>query len=191
MEKSRNSVVAAILLLAAVSAYATNFEVVRGRQLELAQDPELRAIAAAYNEMVNITITGRGETAIVSEQTNVVMNCLPFLQQFPGGSIAWYLQPVDILTGVPTGQTSELIPGFEGTNLDITGEFNDVLEILGVLINPDAEDPTSGNYICEVCIARDFPALEECHNATVTVFGIGAPPLLNSTTSDAGIHQFV
>ena len=61
------------------------------RTLELEQNPELLALAAASNERIFIEITSQESASVVREGTNVNMDCLPWLSLFPGGSIRWLM----------------------------------------------------------------------------------------------------
>lgn len=65
------------------------------RELELTQNPELLEFAAMTGETVFIRITGAQSGAILSERVNAYIDCLPWLQQFPGGSIQWIRQAFD------------------------------------------------------------------------------------------------
>jgi len=46
-----------------------------------------------------------------------------------------------------------------------------------------AEDPSLGDYTCSVCTGRGTPS-QECHNATLTLHLLGAPPTLVRATDN-------
>ena len=59
----------------------------------------------------------------------------------------------------------------------VGGPFDRWYNITSAIIVAGAEDPSFGDYICSVCIARGTP-FEECHNATMQLHILGAPPRL-------------
>lgn len=95
-----------LLSVLAVTSVVGVFQPLTGaaeRDLELAQDPALLALAAMTGESVIIDIDGPSVTAIVQEGVNVNMHCLRWLQRFPGGSIQWSRIPLDL-----EGQSKDL-----------------------------------------------------------------------------------
>lgn len=81
-----------LLLGLAVTTVVGQYRPISGleeRALELGQNPALLEIAAMTGEMVVVFIDGPSVTTIVQEGVNFAMSCLPWLQRFPGGSIAW------------------------------------------------------------------------------------------------------
>ncbi len=190
----RTFTLAVVLAVASTVSAQSQFQLTRNRLFELAHDPELLNIASMFSERVYINYTGQMDTAVVGEATNAVLNCLPWLSLFPGGSVAWYFTEIDALTG-EFGSIEETLfdplrtPAENdvalGANLFVNGTFNQELEIIRTLLAEGAEDPTSGIYKCEVCIERGTP-FADCHNSSTEVWGIGAPPDLDSVPSDAG-----
>ena len=67
--------------------YALNQEQLR--TLRLMNSPELLEVAALFNERIYIELTGPFQPAVVQENVNVNFDCLPWLMNFPGGSIRW------------------------------------------------------------------------------------------------------
>ena len=65
----------------------------------------------------------------------------------------------------------------ETSSTVVGGELNRWYNITSALIFFAAEDPSFGDYICNVCFSRDTPS-EECHNATMQLHILGAPPML-------------
>ena len=59
----------------------------------------------------------------------------------------------------------------------VGGELNRWYNITSALIAFGAEDTSFGDYICNVCFLRGTPS-EECHNATMQLHILGAPPML-------------
>ena len=66
------------------------------RRERLRQDPALLELAARTNERILIEIDGPDFVAIVEENVNVNMDCLPWLMLFPGGDIKWFVRARDI-----------------------------------------------------------------------------------------------
>ena len=66
----------------------------------------------------------------------------------------------------------------------IGGEFNRWFNITSTIISAQATVPDQGDYICEVCVARDTP-FEMCHRGTLTLHLLGAPPELVMDESKA------
>ena len=59
----------------------------------------------------------------------------------------------------------------------VGGELNRWYNITSATIVSGAEDSSFGDYICNVCFLRGTP-FEECHNATMQLHILGAPPML-------------
>ena len=68
----------------------------------------------------------------------------------------------------------------------VGGQFNRWYNITSAIIVPGAEDPSFGDYTCNVCFLRGTP-FEECHNATMQLHILGAPPML--VRSDGELYQ--
>ncbi len=67
--------------------------------LRLGQNPKLLEFAALTLETVVVVIKDPEVVAVVQENVNANFWCLPWLQNFPGGSIRWLLQRTDVITG--------------------------------------------------------------------------------------------
>lgn len=142
----------------------------------LRQDPALLEFAARVNERILIEVDGPDSVALVQENVNVNMDCLPWLRRFTGGEIQWFMQLRDI-SGEPIGETIAFDPEQRGYTIRIGGEYNRWFNVTGTIIMVGAEDPSFGDYICSVCVDRGTPS-QECHNATTTLHILGAPPVL-------------
>ena len=154
------------------------------REIELRQNPALLDVAARTGEMVFISIIGPSQGGVVQDGVNVVMDCLPWLSNFPGGTIQWYryryLDLDHTLLDIRVLQNKADLEADVNSLGKISGEFDRFYNITPVRMLV-AEDPHRGVYECEVCVARDTP-FEVCHSANVTLAIAGRPPLLNSTT---------
>ena len=155
------------------------------REIELRQNPVLLDVAARTGEMVLINITEPSQGGVVQDGVNVVMDCLPWLSNFPGGTIQWYryryLDLDHTMLDMRVLQNKAELNEDPNSLRRITGEFDHFYNITRVRIQQAAEDPHRGVYECEVCVARGTP-FEVCHSANVTLAIAGRPPLLNSTT---------
>ncbi len=67
--------------------------------MRLGQNPDLLEFAAKTGERVIIVIDGPEILAVVQEEVNANLWCLPWLQRFPGGTIQWLFQRRDVITG--------------------------------------------------------------------------------------------
>ena len=65
------------------------------RELQLGQNPELLQFAAMTGETVLVIIDSAEVLAVVQENVNLNMNCLPWLQRFPGAQLRWLFQAYD------------------------------------------------------------------------------------------------
>ena len=153
------------------------------RVLELAQNPKLLELAARTGERVVVNIAGPSQGSVVQDGVNVVLNCLPWLMNFPGGSIRWYFSKYD---GVDHTSLGPRMPQNRQDLLTnpirkITGEFDEIYNITRTRIQQNAADPGRGIYECEVCIQRGT-IFEQCHSANTSLIIAGRKPLLNSTT---------
>ena len=95
-------VILVVLCCGMVRAQDSNFRVFGGlgRGDEVAEfngfsDAERLEFAAKSGEAVIIRITGASQVATAQEESNVSIDCLPWLQQFPGGSIRWLRLQLD------------------------------------------------------------------------------------------------
>ncbi len=177
------------LVWIAVSVQA-QFELLRNREFALEQNPALRELARLTGTNITIILDGQGGTAIVSENVFVTFDCGPWLRRFPGGSVGWFITELDTITGDVLSRRAifdPLDPTVQLTSLrqSLSGMFNEILDIEGTVIAPGAELPTSAIYECQVCVARGTP-FQDCHNATVELWGLGQPPNLDSVEPNAG-----
>ena len=156
------------------------------RDINLRQNPELLDIAARTGETVTIEISASSQGAVVQEDVTTILDCGPWLQNFPGGTVRWYRYRFTDLDHTDLEPRVEQIPetlNEEGvTRVTITGEFNEIFTIVRALISVDAEDSSRGVYECEVCIARDIDGFEVCHSANTTVATAGRPPIIDCGT---------
>ena len=63
------------------------------RDLQLGQNPELLEFAAMTGESVLLIVDAPEVLGVVQENVNLYMNCLPWLEQFPGATLRWWYQP--------------------------------------------------------------------------------------------------
>ena len=89
---------------------------------------------------------------------------------------------VYVCYSVPSGNPAAILPGADPRR-NIGGEYNHWLNITRTIIVPGAEDPDHGVYTCEACYFLDDPIREECHQANVTLQGIGGPPFIDKADS--------
>ena len=152
------------------------------REIDLTQNPRLLDMAARTGESVVINITESSQGAIVQDRVDVLMDCYPWLSNFPGGTIRWYLHRyLDLdhtMLGMRKPQTKEDLV-MSNSSMRISGEFDRYYNITRVRIQQASEDPHRGVYECEVCVRRSTPS-EVCYIANVTLAVAGRPPLLNS-----------
>ena len=93
-----------------------------------------------------------------------------------------------------------MLPGHSGIEIDLNpggvylavgGEFNELLNITGII--PFGVDllPYSGIYMCEVCTDRGRQS-DECHtaNCNVTLHVIGGQPFIDKAM-DSGIPIYM
>lgn len=152
------------------------------REISLRQNPDLLELAARTGESVTVIIGAAMQGAVVQENVNTVLDCGPWLSNFPGGTVQWYLYQYEDLDHITLGDRSSQDREALNTALSprarILGEFNEIYNITRALIAMDAEDSSRGIYECEVCIARATP-FEECHSANTTVATVGRPPIID------------
>ena len=65
------------------------------RELQLGQNPELLEFAAMTGESVLLIVDAPEVLGVVQENVNLYMNCLPWLERFPGATLKWLYQPYD------------------------------------------------------------------------------------------------
>lgn len=156
------------------------------RDINLRQNPELLLLAARTGETVTIEITSASQGGVVQEDVNTILDCTPWLQNFPGGTVRWYrYRFTDLdhtMLDMRTEQIPEILNAAEIERASITGEYNQIYTIVRGLISVDAEDSSRGVYECEVCIARGIGVFEVCHSANTTVANVGRPPIIDCGT---------
>ena len=160
-------------------AQTSNYRLLTGseaRDVELGQDPELLQFTARPGDRVFINITGVDDRlAILQENVNALLDCLPFLSMFPGGRITWLWLRLDEF-GNPAGDPQIDVTG--GASLiEVGGEFNHSLNITQTRIGAFGADPNAGIYTCRVCVGQG--ALQMCRGANTTVHLLGSPPDLD------------
>ena len=136
-------VMALLLMLCVVSLHGalaqSGFRVLTGEDastLKLEQSEGNLAIAARTGETIYLNFTGAQMAVVFQEDVNVVLDCLPWLQQFPGGAIGWRRTQLDEF-GVE-GTTKELQRGVDGPvspRLIVTGDFNHILNITQTMVH--------------------------------------------------------
>ena len=164
---------------------ASTFRVLTGpeaRDVELGQDPELLQFIARPGDRVFINITGVDDRlAILQENVNALLDCLPFLSMFPGGQITWLWLRLDEF-GNPVGSQINVTSG--ASSIEVGGEFNRFLNITQTRIRAFGADPNAGIYTCRVCIGQG--ALQVCRDANTTVHLLGSPPDLDCGETNDG-----
>ena len=160
-------------------AQASNFRVLTGteaRGVELGQDPELLEFIARPGDRVFINITGVNERlAILQENVNALLDCLPFLSMFQGGRITWLWLRLNEF-GNPAGDPQIDVTG-GASSIEVGGEFNRFLNITQTRIRAFGANPNAGIYTCRVCTGQG--ALQMCRDANTTVHLLGSPPDLD------------
>ena len=183
------------------SQHASNFRLLNGSEmsdLKFGQNPDLQEFVLARTGervIINITIdnkliydiTGGQSTAILQEGVNAVIDCFPFMRRFPGGQISWFSRRIDQFGNSITADSELSLPPPDQYNrrIRVEGEFNRYLNITRTNIVPAAEDPDSGVYTCQVCFAQGT-SCEVCHNASILLYLLGAPPNLDCGEPNAG-----
>ena len=163
------------------SGQVSTFKVLSSEELSnisLRQNPELLNFAARTGETIRINITAAEQGAVIQEGVTAVLDCGPWLRNFPGGTVRWlwYLYTdIDHTHLSPPIHRKESDPY---NTLLITGEFNEIYTIVYSRITVDAEDANRGIYECEVCVNRSSET-EVCHSANTTIAIVGRPPIIN------------
>ena len=183
----RAGLIAWALLLVAVRGAFAHFRVLTGEEaaeLELAHSPQNLELAARTGDTVYIDFTEPLIAATFQEDATLILSCFPWLQQFPGGTIQWFLTLIDEYGDLIGTETLQRFPGgvFPPRRI-VTGEFDQFVEITRTLIVPGGEDADTGIYECQVCTDRGT-AREVCNSSSATLLGIGSPPDINDTDSD-------
>jgi hypothetical protein len=65
----------------------------------------------------------------------------------------------------------------------VGGPFLRWFNLTSAVIAAGAEDSSSADIICSVCVARGTP-FQQCHNATVVLLSLGDPPVLIKATDN-------
>ena len=65
------------------------------RELQLGQNPDLLEFAAMTGESVLLIVDAPEVLGVVQENVNLYMNCLPWLERFPGATLKWWYQNYD------------------------------------------------------------------------------------------------
>lgn len=162
------------------------------RLLDFQQNPGLLEIAARTGERVVVDITGPSQGAVVQDSVNTVLNCLPWLQNFPGGTVMWFryiYRDLDhTILSMRQPENREALNSATTIRGLIEGRYDEIYNITRTFITTEGqEDPSQGIYECEVCRARDT-AFEECHSANTTVLAAGRAPILNDTSGRGEVH---
>ena len=101
------SLLVSLLYFQQVSCQQSAFRVFR-TEAELREFEQLSArerldAALLYPAAEILQITGANQAATVQEGVSLNIDCLPWLQQFPGGSIQWYSLQLDEFGNVYDG----------------------------------------------------------------------------------------
>lgn len=70
----------------------TQFEL---REQRLRHSPGLLEFAANFGERIHVEINGPEQPVVVRENVNANFDCLPWLSNFPGGTIRWLMVQLD------------------------------------------------------------------------------------------------
>ena len=170
------------------SQHASNFRLLNGSEMRDLKFGDLQEfVLARTGERVIINITEGQSTAILQEGVNAVIDCFPFMRRFPGGQISWFSRRIDQFGNSITADSELSLPPPDQYNrrIRVEGEFNRYLNITRTNIVPAAEDPDSGVYTCQVCFAQGT-SCEVCHNASILLYLLGAPPNLDCGEPNAG-----
>ena len=155
------------------------------RILSLEQNPELLEFAHEFRETVLINLTMPiNNPEIFREGSNYIINCLPWLMSFSGGSIQWYQSRINPVNGVREAVV-EINASTPPASVEVQGPFDSELFITSTIVSPQQELATAAIYTCEVCInstVNEVCTDDQCHNASVVTFNIGSPPLIDDTT---------
>ncbi len=190
MGRTRGIGISILSLVWIATTVQAQFELTRNREFALEQNPALRELARLTGTNITIVLDGQGGTAVVSENVFVTFDCGAWLRRFPGGSVGWFVTELDTITG-EQGERRAIFdpfdPSVQLTSLrqSLSGMFNEILDVEGTVIAPGAESTTSAIYECQVCVGRDTP-FEDCHSASVEVWGLGQPPNLDSAEPNEG-----
>ena len=148
--------------------------------MSLRQNPDLLRYAARTGETVRIEITAAEQGAVVQEDVTAVLDCGPWLANFPGGTVRWYkYRYTDLdhtfLSTFRSLQVPEFLNSVAIGRATISGDFNEKYTIIRGIISPDAEDSSRGVYECEVWVGVDV-----CSSANTTILNVGRPPIIDS-----------
>ena len=166
------------------SGQVSTFKVLSSEELSnisLRQNPELLNFAARTGETIRINVSAAEQGAVIQEGVTAVLDCGPWLRNYPGGTVRWLFYRYSDL------DHTDLRPPIHRKESDpynallITGEFNETYTIVYSLAIVDNEDFSRGIYECEVCVNR-FSESEVCHSANTTIATVGRPPII-----DAGV----
>ena len=161
------------------------------REIDLRQNPGLLDLAARTGEMVTINITGTSQGVVVQEDVNTVLNCGPWLRNYPGGTVNWFRFSFNDLDHQDLNPLkSPLIPAdLVPARSTITGDYNEIFTIVRALIAQSAQGSSRGVYECQVCVGIGL--FEMCHSANTTVAVVGRPPILDKGTGRSEYNNYV
>lgn len=163
------------------------------QNISLMQSIELLDYAARTGENVTVEITAPVQGAIIQENVNITLDCLPWLRNFPGGVVSWSrfdftnIDHEDVVM-TPNDVDDAYLNDLGGT---ITGEYNEILNIARSRIQTvnQMDLLTRGIYVCNVCVG--IGPFQICHPANTTVAVAGRPPILDTGTGRGGYSMCV
>ena len=159
------------------------------QNISLRQSPEILDFAARTGETVTIRITGPMQGAIVQEGVRTIMDCGPWLRNFPGGIVSWIMYSyVDLDHQILSDMANPLINP-DPLRATITGDYDEILTLVRTVIVQGAEDASRGVYQCRVCVGEG--PFEVCHQANTTLAVAGRPPILDDATGRGGYSMCV
>lgn len=166
------------------SAQVSTFQKTRGREIRIATDPALRERAARSGERVRVLLDSPLASGVFEENVNVELDCTPWLVQFPGGVVNWFVRRFDSLTGEFLGLEERILPA-AGVIAQVVGEFCEILNITRTLVREAAQDNTAGVYRCEVCVPAAPVECRDCHSANFSLPTIGKAPILDKADNES------
>ena len=174
-------------------AVSSRFQILIG-DVELGQRPELLEVASTPGSTVFAFVTDDMQTAVVTESSSIRLDWIRWVRETLGGpsnttNYTVYRTLLDesgnmIGNREPLPQTpfgSRIIIKADAT----TNEF--FVDIASVIVVQGAEDADTAIYELEACNAQPDGSVQ-CESSSLTVYGIGQPPLLVLAGDDGKIR---
>ena len=92
------AVLVLVALFGSIADTQSDFKLFTGtdeHQLDLLSQPELLQIAAKAGDQIVVQLTEASQSGVAQEGVNITIDCLPWLNRFPGGSIEWTFIQLD------------------------------------------------------------------------------------------------